>query len=89
MTYMSSTRINARLDSDLARKVEAVQTRTKKSLTEIVHESLERYCDDELRRDRDAFRILESTGFVGCADGPADLSTNYKQELTRSLQRKA
>jgi len=33
--------------------------------------------------------ILKSTGFVGCADGPADLSSGYKKDLTRSLGRKA
>jgi len=33
--------------------------------------------------------ILKSAGFVGCADGPEDLSSGYKKDLTRSLGRKA
>jgi hypothetical protein len=32
--------------------------------------------------------ILESSGFIGSADGPSSLSTNYKSELTRSLTQK-
>lgn len=84
----SASRINARLDEDLARKVSLVQKRTQRSLSLIVQESLARYCDAELGEGGEPLSILKSAGFVGCADGPADLSTGYKQELTRSLGRK-
>jgi hypothetical protein len=81
--------VNARLDEALARKVAAVQRRSKKSLTFILRESLERYCDAELRTDQGSWAGLARAGFIGCADGPVDLSSGYKGELGRSLGRKA
>ena len=85
----SGCRINARLDEALARKVGLVQKRTHRSLSQVVQESLTRYCDEELSEGGEPLSILKSAGFVGCADGPADLSSDYKKDLTRSLGRKA
>ena len=84
----SASRINARLDKELARKVSLVQKRTRRSLSLIVQESLTRYCDAELGEGGEPLSILKSAGFVGCADGPEALSTDYKKELTGSLGRK-
>ncbi len=84
----SEGRINARLDQTLARKVNLVRKRTQRSLSQIVKESLTRYCDEELRVGGEPLAMLKSAGFVGCVDGPEDLSSGYKRELTRSLGRK-
>ena len=84
----SAARINARLDEALARRVGLVSKRTNRSVSQIVKESLTRYCDEELRDGGEPLALLKSAGFVGCADGPADLSSDYKKELTRSLGRK-
>jgi hypothetical protein len=88
MALRSATRINARLDDDLARRVDLVRKRKRRSVSQIVQESLTRYCDQELGEGGEPLAILKSAGFIGCADGPADLSVEYKQELTRSLRRK-
>jgi inactivated superfamily I helicase len=82
-------RINARLDKALARKVSLVRKRTRRSLSQVVQESLARYCDEALSEGGEPLSILKSAGFVGCADGPEDLSSGYKKDLTRSLGRKA
>ena len=79
-------RINARLDDDLARKVEALCKRTGQSTTEIVKASLESYYIAATKKENAAALLSD---LVGCAGGPADLSENYKRHLTRSLQRKA
>ncbi len=84
----AANRINARLDDELARRVDLVRRRKRRSLSQIVQESLSRYCDEELRLAREPLAILRSAGFIGCADGPADLSSEYKRELERSLRRK-
>lgn len=81
-------RINARLSPALERRVEAVQEKTGKSLTAVVTESLERYCDEALAEPADLRERLRRSGFVGGASGPADLSTSYKRSLSRSLRRK-
>ena len=85
----SEGRINARLDKELAQKVTLVRKRTSRSLSQVVKESLTRYCDEELRDSGQPLAILKSAGFVGCADGPEDLSSGYKKDLARSLGRKA
>ena len=85
----SDCRINARLDKELAQKVSLVRKRTSRSLSQVVKESLTRYCDEELRESGQALSILRSAGFVGCADGPEDLSSGYKKALARSLGHKA
>jgi hypothetical protein len=88
MAARAAHRINARLDDDLARRVNLVRKRKRRSASQIVQEALARYCDQELGEGGEPLAILRSAGFIGCADGPADLSSNYKQELTRSLRRK-
>jgi hypothetical protein len=82
-------RINARIDKALAQKVSLVRRRTNLTLSEVVKASLTRFCDQELGERRDPLAILTSAGFVGCAEGAKDLSSDYKQVLGRSLGRKA
>jgi hypothetical protein len=84
-TYCMTSRINARLDADLARKVGVLRKRTGQSTTEIVKASLESYYVAMTREESPAALLSE---FIGCASGPADLSTSYKQQLTKSLLRK-
>jgi hypothetical protein len=88
MAARTANRINARLDDALAQRVNLVCKRTRRSVSQIVKESLVRYCDQELGQGGEPFAILKQAGFIGCADGPADLSSVYKVELFRSLRRK-
>ena len=76
-------RINARLGEELARKLDYLAERTQKSTSDVVRESIAAY-----------YRALEESpappaealrDFVGCADGPRDLSSKYKDELGRTL----
>jgi hypothetical protein len=88
MRVRAANRINARLDDALAQKVELVRKRTRRSVSQIVKESLVRYCDEELGQRGEPLAILNGAGFIGCADGPADLSTSYKTDFAQSLRRK-
>lgn len=83
-----SVKINARLDDELARRVAQVQRRTRKPLTQIVKESLARYCDTELAAPDSPLDALMRAGFVGVAEGPSDLSARYKDEFRDLLARK-
>ena len=80
-----TVRINARLDKKLADQVEALRRRTGKTLTQVIEESLQLYCQSQ-RTGEVADGLA---GFIGCADGPEDLSVQYKAEFGRSLGRKA
>ena len=79
-------RINARLEADLARKVDVMRKRTGQSTTEILKASLESYYVTVTRGEPAAAKLAD---FVGCASGPRDLSETYKAELTKSWLRKS
>jgi hypothetical protein len=78
-------RINARLDAELTRKIEALRKLTGRSTTDIVKASLESYYVATTQRASPAAALAP---FVGCAEGPRDLSEEYKSELTKSWSKK-
>ena len=43
---------------------------------------------DEVERETRPYDVFAQHGFIGCADGPPDLSTTYKAVLTESLEAK-
>lgn len=79
-------RINARLEPELARKMDVLRRRTGQSTTDILKASLESYYVTVTRDERPASKLAD---FVGCATGPRDLSETYKADLTKSSLRKA
>ena len=85
MTIVKSSRINARLPAEVARKLAYLESRTKTSTTEVILASIERYYAAVSAEESTPARLLEEAGFIGCANGPASLSSSYKQTLARSL----
>jgi hypothetical protein len=80
-------RVNARLPAEVARKAAYLARRTGMTTTEVLIESLERYYAAVISEEAaPAPQLLAD--FVGCSEGPADLSTSYKRELSRSLSAK-
>lgn len=77
-TTCMTTRLNARVPEDVARKVKYLRARTAASTTEVIIASLEAYYAQVAREEAPA-RLLED--LIGCADGPGDLSSNYKALL--------
>jgi hypothetical protein len=80
-----TVRINARLDSELTRKLAHLQARTGKSTTELIRASIESYFE----------RVTGAAGpralldeFVGCSSSDLELSETYKSVLHDSLARK-
>lgn len=71
-------RLNARIDDDLAEKLEVLQRRTRKNVTEIVRESIELYYEHTKGSPSRVREQLEASGFVGCGEDDADLSARYK-----------
>ncbi len=78
-------RINARISEELARKLEQLRKTTGKDTTEIVRESLEAYYETRMQKARPA-QLLRDV--VGVAEGPEELSSDYKDILQRSLDDK-
>ena len=80
-------RINARLDESSEEKIEKIKRVTKKSTTDIIKESVDLYYKKlSLDVKENNRKLLKSLS--GIADGPKDLSENYKKYLTKGLSEK-
>ncbi len=79
-------RVNARLDLERQRKLEEIARRTGLSVSDILKEAIDVYHERLAESVATARRELE--GFIGCADGPEDLSDSYKAQLAESFERK-
>ena len=81
-------RINARLDEIRERKLREIQSLTGLTTSEIVKRSLDALHKEQVGEPKARLKALLSSGFIGCADGPANLATEYKRHLTTGLERK-
>jgi hypothetical protein len=89
MTATKSARVNARLPASSARKLAYLQKARGLSATEVIQQAIDRYHEATTDERESPAEILSRAGFVGCADGPVDLSSRYKAGLSTSLQKKA
>lgn len=85
---VSSVRINARLPPEAARKLAYLQRVTGATATEVLLASIDRSYDAQRNAEGSAADLLRRAGFVGCGEGPADLSETYKAALAASLAKK-
>lgn len=81
-------RINARLTGEDARRFRELQKREGRSASDLLRDALREYHATRTRPRIDAAALFASTGFVGGGEGPADLSTRYKDHLTEALEDK-
>ncbi len=81
-------RVNARLDDDRAEKLKQLQSLTHLGASEIVKRAIDVFHRQQTARPRAKLESLLSSGFVGCAEGPEDLSSRYKEYLAGSLRDK-
>jgi hypothetical protein len=84
-------RINARLEDSYEAKFQHVQQQEQKSRTDILKEALDEYFARKLQDNEQTAweknqRILKM--LAGIAEGPEDLSINYKEYLYKSLKEK-
>lgn len=84
-----SHRINARLDDELARKVDELCKLTGQSASAIIKVALEAYYERTRAAGMSPRAVLERSGFIGCAEGDSNLSTDYKRLLETSMRSKA
>lgn len=80
-----TARINARLDEELARKLDELRRRTGRSTTELVRASIEAYYEAERKRQHPSELLAE---LVGVGDAGAELSSDYKELLRLGLEHK-
>jgi predicted DNA-binding protein len=81
-----SDRINVRLGEELARKLDYLAARTQQNASDVLRDSIAAYYRQIEESPARTADLLDE--FVGCVDGPRDLSSKYKEELERSLSGK-
>jgi len=79
------TRVNVRLDAELAQRLLVVRDRTGQSTSDLLKASLRAYLD-QVESRASAAELLSD--FVASARGPADLSASYKAQVAQSLEKK-
>lgn len=75
-------RVNARLDEARAAKLQQLQSSLGVSASEVIKRALDALHKEQCEGGGAKTQALLSSDFVGCADGPEDLSSRYKQYLT-------
>ena len=79
-------RINARIDDDLALKLEELSRATGKSTSAIIKAALEAYIESARTNSEVRPKLaLERAGFIGCESGEPQLSQTYKQALRETM----
>jgi hypothetical protein len=83
-------RINARLDERSEKNLEFIKEVTGENITWIIKDLLEERARQLRQKNKPGskFKALLESDFVGCAEGPEDLSVNYKEYIYQGLKEK-
>ncbi len=78
-------RINARLDDETEKELKYIRDATGESVTDVIKHSLTLYSERLKSSQGKKMGELLDSDFVGCAEGPRDLSSDYKSYLHKAL----
>jgi nucleoid-associated protein YejK len=83
-------RINARLDEQSEKDLQFIKEQTGETVTQIIKELLADRANEIRQKQQPGSKMkaLLESDFVGCAEGPEDLSVNYKDYLYQGLKEK-
>ena len=81
-------RINARLDEEHSQKLAQLRKLDDLSVSDVVKQAIDLMYDQRTTEPKKKLRALLASNFIGCAQGPEDLSQNYKTYLARDLKEK-
>jgi len=83
-------RINARLDEQSEQNLLFIKEKTGETVTQIIKELLTEKAEALKAKQKPGSKMqaLLKSDFVGCAEGPEDLSTNYKEYFYQGIKEK-
>ena len=81
-------RVNARLDEDRSAKLRQLQSSLNVNASEVVKRALDLLHKEQCDGMGTKTQALLASDFVGCAQGPEDLSSRYKQDFAQALEDK-
>ena len=74
-------RINARLDEEHSRKLEHLKDVHNKSVSDILKQAIDLLYEQNTSVPKKQLSRLLDSEFIGVAEGPESLASDYKQEL--------
>jgi predicted transcriptional regulator len=74
---MSARRLSVRLSQELEKQLASIVRSTGRTESDLVRAALEDFCKKHSAKPT-AYDLFKAAGLIGCAKGPADLSTNEK-----------
>jgi hypothetical protein len=80
--------INTNLDDSLAEKIDYLLKTTQLTLSDILKNSVNLYYELTRISPADRLKAFEESGFIGCGEGDAHLSVNYKNDLRELMEQK-
>jgi len=80
--------INTNLDDSLAEKIDYLVKSTQLTLSEVLKNSVNLYYELTRISPADKLKIFEDSGFIGCGEGDARLSVDYKNDLRELMEKK-
>lgn len=86
--YDMTSRINARLDPELAAKVEEIRRQTGMTITEIVEAALVAWTTQAMGSRSKPALAFAAAGFIGSGSGPRHLARDAKLALGQTLKSK-
>lgn len=81
-------RINARLDEEHSRKLEHLKDVHNKSVSDILKQAIDLLYEQNTSVPKKQLSRLLDSEFIGVAEGPESLASDYKQELRSGLEKK-
>jgi hypothetical protein len=81
-------RINARIEPPLAKKLAYLRAKHGETTSAVLKRAIEAYYQQQAEASASPLEALAQSGFVGCAEGPPDLSVRVKRDLTKALRGK-
>ena len=81
-------RVNAKLDDAQAAKFRRLQSALGISASEVVKRALDLLHKEHCEGKGAKTKAPLASDFVGCTEGPEDLSSRYKRHLTQGLENK-
>ena len=81
-------RVNARLDEAFAAKLSQLQSLTGLSASDVLKQAIDCLHKEHMASVRNRLDNLLSSEFIGCAEGPSNFASEYKQHLASDLAEK-
>jgi hypothetical protein len=81
-------RINARLDSEHSKKLEQLKKSHNLSVSDVVKQAIDLMHTQQNSEPKIKLEALLTSDFIGCGQGPENLSENYKSYLEQFLKEK-